>query len=514
MKPVNIYSLTRLSDEGHISRLERQLSGRNRYLKIKEWEIDGLRIFSEKLEKAMPATPYPYFFYSFTMPKLGKEFDLLRVSTDSIVNIELKSGDVTDAAILKQLLQNRYYLASLGISSYFYTYVSKSDRLVRLSNSGKLVDTDFEELSVVLSKQKELYEGDVEDLFKEDQYLISPLTDPARFLRREYFLTSQQNDIKKQILKDIKTKEGRLKKEVSVHGFTGLPGTGKTILLYDIAMQLSWNEHVCVLHFGSHAKELEQLDERLKRIDFYYIDGNEDIKAKKEYCAILVDEGHRVGQYMMNQIMCKAKEWSVPVIFSYDREDAISPYEIGYEGAKLIESLPGFVGYRLTNRIRLNSELSSFINAVVGIENNHRKEYPSVSLAYAGDDDEVQKLIRIYLDKGYIFICDGFKYKACNDKIIEASQATCKEFDKVLMIMDEDFDYDSDGYLREKGADKSTGLKNPESQDTETLRDKGRDSKVRKLYHGLSRAKKNLAIIVKNNKKVFEGVLFILQKNK
>ena len=77
-------------------------------------------------------------------------------------------------------------------------------------------------------------------------------------------------------------------------GFTGLPGTGKTILLYDIAMQLSVTSSVCVLHFGSHEKELEHLDERLKRVDFYYCDNDKKIELKKEYSAILVDEGHRL----------------------------------------------------------------------------------------------------------------------------------------------------------------------------------------------------------------------------
>lgn len=43
------------------------------------------------------------FFYSFQIPRLGKEFDLLQIKEDQIINIELKSGVVSDEAIRRQL---------------------------------------------------------------------------------------------------------------------------------------------------------------------------------------------------------------------------------------------------------------------------------------------------------------------------------------------------------------------------------------------------------------------------
>ena len=52
------------------------------------------------------------FFYSFQIPRLGKEFDLLQIKEEQILNLELKSGQVSDEAIRKQLIQNRYYPAA------------------------------------------------------------------------------------------------------------------------------------------------------------------------------------------------------------------------------------------------------------------------------------------------------------------------------------------------------------------------------------------------------------------
>lgn len=61
-------------------------------------------------------------------------------------------------------------------------------------------------------------------------------------MKKEYFLTAQQKDIERQILKSIRIKRG------GYYHFSGLPGTGKTLLLYDIAMKLSGRQMVCIIH--------------------------------------------------------------------------------------------------------------------------------------------------------------------------------------------------------------------------------------------------------------------------
>ena len=50
MRPINVYALTRLDDPLMQQRLERQMSARKRYLKIKEWEIQDLKAFLTRLE--------------------------------------------------------------------------------------------------------------------------------------------------------------------------------------------------------------------------------------------------------------------------------------------------------------------------------------------------------------------------------------------------------------------------------------------------------------------------------
>ena len=496
MRPLNIYALTRVNDEQTLGRLEKQLSRRGRMLKIKQWEIEGLRAFSDHLCRVWEDASGLDFYYSFTMPKLGKEFDLLRISEDSVVDIELKSGSVTDEAIRVQLLQNRYYLATLGRTMHFYTYVDREDRLLRLSNAGRLMEGSWEELAEILKKQEAPYTGAVEELFKEDSYLISPLSDPARFLRKDYFLTSQQRDIRKQILKNIAAlqKKGAAQMQpdgaeqelpVPVQGFTGLPGTGKTLLLYDLAMELSAYEPVCVLHFGAHAKELEELDGRLKRVDFYYCDAEELPELKKRYTAILIDEGHRIGEKALQEALGLSAQWRAPLIITYDREDELAGEERAGSGAGLIEGLEGLIRYRLTNRIRLNSELSSFIRRLLGSAEAGRRDFPSVTAFYANDAAEEEKLFARLLKDGYIRVNSAAAEK---DGGIDVREAACKEYEKVLMLLDESFYYDEKGWLRSEVP-----------------------GRVRNVFHGLSRARKEMALLVVGNEELFARILQILQ---
>ena len=96
MKAISIYALTRNQNMECVQKLERQLSGRDFFLRIKEWELESMKALVKQLELHMEEVYKLRFFYSFQIPKLGKEFDLLQIKDDQIVNIELKSGIVSD----------------------------------------------------------------------------------------------------------------------------------------------------------------------------------------------------------------------------------------------------------------------------------------------------------------------------------------------------------------------------------------------------------------------------------
>ena len=398
------------------------------------------------------------FFYSFQVPRLGKEFDLLQIKNDQIVNIELKSGKVSDEAVRKQLLQNRYYLSVQGKMIQSYTYISSQERLVRLNNHDHIVEADWDQLCLALQRQSKDYEGDIEDLFQAEMYLFSPVTEPERFLNKEYFLTSQQKDIERRILDKIR------KVKYGYFWFSGLPGTGKTLLLYDIAMRLSAHQKVCIIHCGEAGKEWKVLHDRLLRIAFFTDSQLEEQSDLNEYSAILVDEAHLLTEEKLHVILELSEKH--PVIFSSDDEDMISDEEMDRTMIREIEHLPDIQSFHLTNRIRTNAELSSFIQNMMHLpEKRTVRYYPHIQVVYANDEEEAEILLKGYQDQ-------------------------------LVFIIDERYYYDEKGYLREQR----------QKQQKPTA--------VRMLFHRLNEAREEFAIIVKRNEAVYEVLLELLQFSK
>ena len=535
MKPISIYTITRNQSTECLQRMERQLSGRERFLKIREWELESMKSLVEQLERQIPEIYELRFFYSFQIPRLGKEFDLLQIREEQIVNIELKSGQVSDEAIRKQMIQNRYYLSVLGRPIQSYTYISSQNHLVRLTNHDHVVDADWEQLCMELQKGGNDYEGDIEDLFRAELYLISPLTEPERFLRKEYFLTSQQREIERQILKKIRAKRS------GYFWFTGLPGTGKTLLLYDIAMKLSSRQKVCMIHCGEAGMKWKILHERLQRIDFvsdreialnsrisddslsetdkeFLLYGEKPLEGQLEldghrksfssglsygknsvanqgeiqiqwsqYSAILVDEAHLLSEKKLEYLLEKSGQR--PVIFSSDSEEMISPKEIDRSVMKNIGNLPDLLSFHLTNRIRTNAELSSFIQNMMHLpKRRSQKGYPHIEVVYANDEREAENLLKAYTQQGYQYR-DSEMQK-------EITTSAISEVERLVVLIDERYYYDETYYLRSK------------------IHSTDGKSDVRSLFHQLNLAKENLALVVKGNETVYERVLELLQVNR
>ena len=458
MKSISIYAITRNQNIECLQKLERQLSGRTYFLKMREWELESMKALVRELEVHMQDVHALRFFYSFQVPRLGKEFDLLQIKDDQIVNIELKSGKVSDEAVRKQLLQNRYYLSVQGKMIQSYTYISSQERLVRLNNHDHIVEADWDQLCLALQRQSKDYEGDIEDLFQAEMYLFSPVTEPERFLNKEYFLTSQQKDIERRILDKIR------KVKYGYFWFSGLPGTGKTLLLYDIAMKLSVHQKVCMIHCGETGKEWKILHDRLLRIAFLSDSQLEECPDLKEYSAILVDEAHLLTEEKLHVILELSEKH--PVIFSSDDEDMISDEEMDRTMIREIEHLPDIQSFHLTNRIRTNAELSSFIQNMMHLpEKRTVRYYPHIQVVYANDEEEAELLLKGYQNQ-------------------------------LVFIIDERYYYDEKGYLREQR----------QKQQKPTA--------VRALFHRLNEAREEFAIIVKGNEAVYEVLLDLLQFSK
>lgn len=70
---------------------------------------------------------------------------------------------------------------------------------------------------------------------------------------------------------------------------------------------------------------------------------------------------------------------------------------------------PDVQSFHLTNRIRTNAELSSFIQNMMDLSRRKGKNgYPNIEVVYANDDTEAAYLLQGYMRQGYLMVrCEG-----------------------------------------------------------------------------------------------------------
>lgn len=491
--------------------------------------IDEIKIIRRMVdifrEKRAEDFVYENWFYSFTIPNISKEFDLLKIGLDNkIINIEIKSNRVENEKIEKQLRQNIGYLSHIHKDEkkeiFSFTCMLDKGKLKIFRYDKKLKESSIDELLECAHKIEKARDNNIEDLFRPTDYLISPFNNPEKFIEGRYFLTDQQDKIKKEITDNIKKKK-------SLYGITGEAGTGKTLLLYDIAKTLSSDEKfsVGIIHCGNLNKGQIYLNDQFKNynksisiIDIKQITkGNKKEKLEwlKEHQILCIDEAQRIYSNKLKYILdIFNKEMGIKgIIFSYDPEQKMSKFECGEKIQDILKD--NVKEKKLSGNIRTNKEIYYFIKNMLDLNEKHNKEgvYKDIDIVYTPKICEIHRIADFYIKKEYIYI--GYTL-AKKSSLKEASvdmwhknniladylgrysfshSVIGQEFDKVITLIDDNFEYDSNGELQAK--------EHPY-----------KDFLFRgMLYQNLTRVREKLCIIVFNNKDVFEKLIEIKEKN-
>lgn len=497
IRPINIYARSRIRDEQAFCIVEKHDTGHDEKKRIGNHEIDSLRLFVNKLiADDIKIENLDGFFYGFTIPQIGKEFDLLKINEIYCVNIELKSTKVDKSKILLQLLKNRHYLNHLGKRLSIYSIITDEMSCYKLSMNNELIEVDFSEIIKTLKLVENGYLRQIDDLFKASQYLVSPLNTPEKFIQGEYFLTQAQEQIKRELLEIIDKSFG----EEYFH-LTGKPGTGKTLLLYDIAKTLSKNGATAIVHCGKLIEGQSKISDEIDNLDILSVGAfkEEDFTLSK-YQFILVDETHRIYEQQFNEI-CESVNKNFQIcIFSSDPEQVLSSAEKRRDIVGKIRMLDLQKEFVLSEKIRTNKEINSFILNLKNL--NHRSKIPmdyrSIILNYANTVDEAQRLLKYYRANGFKFInYSKSNYNespfAAYEEDYDTHHVIGQEFDEVVMLMDASFFYSEDGELQ--------GVPHPNP-----------DYLYPNLfYQGITRVREKLAIIVVDNFELFSKIATILE---
>ena len=488
MRAVNLYTLTRGVENDVRANFEKTLSHREGKLRVKTQEFDQIgQIVLELQRLGAPKECYEDWFYSFAIPHVSREFDLLKVGrNDCVVNVELKSASpsVTLARVKRQLERNVYYLSLIGQKIYSFTYVGSGKGKGQLYTlaEGELRPCSFRDLIRRLGRVRHPVQGGIEELFKPSDFLISPFSEPERFCEGQYFLTEHQQQMREKVLQGIRNSRA------TFWGITGEAGTGKTLLLYDIAKELSKNYKICVIHCGNLSEGHERLKSKLKEIDIIASGTEDGLRGNlPEADVICVDETQRLLEEELEDVLEAYGSGRIKAcLFVYDQKQVLSRSERERKNIERLRGILGFQELRLAKTIRTSKEIYAFINALMDLKKKAGVAFPNVDVLWAGNEEEKARLLEIYQDKGYRYI--PMEYEDSHDVV-------GLEFDSVVVSMDQRFGYDEAGCLVGK-----------ERPDEDYLY-------VQLLYQNVSRTKDKLCVIVQENRAVFRELVAVAVRN-
>ena len=489
MQALNIYFLTRIEDPACFSEYESALAGIRSARAPRPHEQGSVHALVRELSAHnLPLSAYDSFFLSFVISHISKEFDLLKIAADHsmILNIELKSQEVDTSRILRQLKQNRYYLRHLSGTVFSYTYISDAGKLYTLSEDETLISCSFDDLVRDMLRFGDCVTSDIESLFRAEDFLISPSSTPDKFLTRSYFLTTQQNDFKAQIMEQIDHMP-----EGGILCLTGSPGTGKTLLLYDLAMERASSSEVCIIHCGILQDVHRYLDEKMDHVRIFSISELTKDKDLSAYSLLLVDEAHAITAKDFELIRRSVKRCRQACVFSFDSRQILYASEESRETVLLIQSLSAGI-YKLSDKIRAGKELSSFIISLFQL---HKRiniyDYHNVQILYARNREEAGIILTYFIEQNYTFLDYDQSWQelaSSNQNRCDSMQIVGQEYDAVVVAMDDHFYYDSEGKLNT----------NPGAEAQSPLREL--------LFQAVSQARIQLAFVVIGNQELFTKI--------
>lgn len=494
MKTINLFTLTRARDVSDFSRLLQSLSDRPYLKPVGGHEAASLRALTENLLGCLPADdPLQYldgFWFSYTIAHISKEFDLLKFSEngDCILNIELKSEAIGEERIRAQLEQNRYYLSNISGSIYSFTFVMETCTLYQLNDRKYLKECSFEDLAAVLRRPAftSYIKEDLDRWFRSSDYLISPVASPERLLQGKYFLTNQQWEFRRTVLARINAfresssdtaPESSGDSQVPVITVTGEAGTGKTLLLFDLALELSKKKKVLFLHGGPLRNGHRLIDSRLKNVAV--LSGTDPVSdpLPGDFSCLLIDEANRLPGALLSSLLDSASEAGTPCVLAYDRHSLLGSLSPLQETETVLESRKT-LSLEFSGNIRINRPVFSFLRALFHQKDRpENADYSCVDVLYAQNRKEKKLLEDFYRSKGYQVI-------RTNPGSSDTEDVIGEEYENVLVTLDRNYYYNESMHLCAKGK-----------------------HSLLPLYEGLSRTRERLCLLITGNEKLFSQIL-------
>lgn len=463
----------------------------NRINDIKQHECDDLATLSNELIKLSNLNKEKLFGYHLDVAvevAFREQFDLLRFSDNTILNIELKSELTSLDKIADQLIRHNYLLGCIPGDKevLLYTFINSQNEIYKLEDE-RLVKSTIEEL--FNSIPNDYSEENLLSGLNPDDFIISPYTDIDRFLNTRYFLNSEQKEIVEKEISKLSKDNVMIK---------GGAGTGKSLVLFDLAKKLNDKGKSVLLIFCSVLSNWPEINEKLS-FDF------KDIKAVNfnnltslNYDYILLDESQRLWEEQFRSLF----NTTSILIFGVDKAQTLKPAEskLDIEG-QLDGAFHISTKYNLKDRVRSDLSLSTFIKKLFdkSTQGLQPMEFPKVNSVYFDNASEANIFIgNLKKIEGYESIevpqyrtvtAGTIKNKKINSYSLDGFTVIGREFDNVLIPIDNRVSYDNNNKLIYTHGENYYPYLS-----------------INGLFQAITRVKKNLLFVIIGNIEIYEEI--------
>lgn len=437
------------------------------------------------------------FSFGYKIPRIGKEFDLIRLGINYNINIEIKNSSTKEQKI-KQIENGAYYLGALKMPTLYFSFDVKEQSMLFGDPVDGEINYRYVKLGEMIERikdQKVDYLTDIKEVLTPEKFLVNPFTDTELFLKNKYFLNAHQLNIFNEVLNDVSNGNAS---PVSIEGGAG---TGKSLLLYSLANSLIDKRSV-IIHSGSlsfgHYELIQQSFTiypaiEIKNIDYSNLD------------CIFVDEAQRTYTPQLKILFNQADKFGVKLIFVFDPKQTFADDEDGYKNKEIIDNYTEERNgkfFKLGTKFRSNYRIGEFIKQMFQFNIKEFKRIDNTSHEitikyYDSYKDFLAHENKIIFNDYVLLGYTSSRYK--KDKYYKYSNygiphnVVGQEFNNVAVIVDKSFYYE--------------GNKNKTTYRLNSYNDNAYYSGEKMLYNNLTRAREKLFIAVIDNPEIYSRLL-------
>ncbi len=489
MKNINLLSLVQAHDSLGLSEFSSFIDYYG--IGINNYEVVDLKVLvNEMLALLSFVNIFNDFYVGYKIQHISKEFDLLRFGANYIVNLEIKK-ESTEDKIKKQLNRNRYYLSHINKVIHNFCFVANTKTLYQLNYLGGLNVVPLNFLVQIFTGQSLVKLENPDELFNPSDYLVSPFNSTSKFVDNQYFLTGNQEGIKNNILTDMN------KGTSAFISLSGGPGTGKTLLTYDIVKSVRSSLRTVIVHCG----QLNDGHFKLKALGWNII----SIRDFKDYDfttidLVVVDETQRIYPHQLDKLITDAASTNTNCIFSYDKQQTLHSSESRMDVESKIDAIGSATKYKLSEKIRTNKDIANFIKILFNNKRNNISvsNCGNIDFDYFTDSSNVKNYLTLIANEGWEVLrltpsrFNSEHHESYSQVFNQNSHRVIgQEFDNVAVVIDEYFSYDSNGLL---------------IYNSRTYYDS-----VKMLFQNITRTRKKLKLIIIGNQQVLNRCLSVLK---